>query len=140
MDAVVLLESGDDHLQAVASLRAEAGAAAEVYAAGGLFPVLPLETKVEGLPSAIHQDGPLTAYPNPATDRVTLAYTLPQAGAARLAVYDVLGREVAVADAGMRSADRHRTALDVSALPAGFYVAVLEAEGVRETARFTVAR
>jgi len=82
----------------------------------------------------------LRAYPNPLRDRTTLRFILPESGPVRLSLYDVLGREVAVATNGWRAAGPHEAALDVSALPAGVYVARLAAGARTATQRLTVVR
>ena len=66
------------------------------------------------------------AYPNPASDRTTLPFMLPTAQAVRLAVYDVLGREVAVLVDGVRPAGPHAVAFDAAGLPSGVYLYRLE--------------
>ncbi|PAP75853.1 T9SS type A sorting domain-containing protein [Rubrivirga marina] len=78
--------------------------------------------------------------PNPFGARTTLAYDLPAPGSVRLAVLDVLGREVAVVVEVDRPAGRHATALDAAALPAGVYVVSLEAGGARLTRTVTRLR
>ena len=78
------------------------------------------------------------AWPNPSSGRATVAFGLAAGGAARVSVYDALGREVAVLAEGALPAGRHEAA--VPDLPAGVYVVrVAVPEGVR-TARLTVAR
>ncbi len=79
----------------------------------------------------------LVAYPNPSGGRTTLGFTLPEPAAMRLAVYDVLGREVAVLAEGAHEAGRHTVPLDGSALPAGVYLVRLE---VADPARGTGGR
>ncbi len=64
----------------------------------------------------------------------------PAAGAARVAVCDLLGREVAVLADGERSAERHEVPFRASGLAVGVYVARLETGGDARTQRFTVAR
>ena len=78
--------------------------------------------------------------PNPVRGAGTVAFRLGAAAAVRVAVYDVLGREVAVLADGVLGAGEHRLALDASALPAGAYVVRLVAGGAAQTARLTVAR
>ena len=78
--------------------------------------------------------------PNPATGQAAVTFELDAAQTARLAVYDVLGREVAVLADGAQAAGAHTVALDASALPAGVYVARLTAGGQSVTRRLTVAR
>ncbi len=77
--------------------------------------------------------------PNPAADHATIRLTLAAAGDARVAVYDVLGREVAVLLDGP-AADAPTLRLDTRALPAGVYVVRASADGAVATAPLTVAR
>jgi len=94
-------------------------------------------------PVAVEPEAPaptrltLTAGPNPFRSRTTFRLTLPEAGPATLAVYDVLGREVALLHDGLLAAGAHAFAWDASALPAGVYLARLRlgdrAEAVRVT-------
>ncbi len=80
----------------------------------------------------------LSAWPNPARGRLSVAV---RAGAsqARLALYDVLGREVLSARVAPGSA-AHVVPLDVSGLPAGVYLVRLRAGDRSLTRRLTVAR
>lgn len=82
----------------------------------------------------------LTAWPNPAQGAATLSFTLVAASEVRLALYDGLGREVAVLVDGGREAGRHEVTLDGSRLPSGTYLVRLEAEGVVQTQRVTLVR
>jgi hypothetical protein len=88
--------------------------------------------------STVPQVLQLEAYPNPLTEAVTLSYALPEAGPVRLAVYDLLGREVAVLADGMQPMGRHEARLD--GLAAGVYVVRMEAGDGEEllTRRVTV--
>ena len=82
-----------------------------------------------------------TAAPNPATTSTRIAFSLAEAGPARLSVYDVLGREVAVlADGAALDAGRHEAELDASALASGTYVVRLAAGGDALVRQMTVAR
>jgi hypothetical protein len=85
-------------------------------------------------------DDALTAYPNPAAGRATLQYALAEAGAVRLAVYDVLGREVAVPVDRAQEAGAHAVVCGVSALEPGVDVLRLETGRLVETHRLVVAR
>lgn len=82
----------------------------------------------------------LRANPNPVSRSVALSYTLPEVGVARLTVYDVLGRAVAVVGDSAHGVGSHNATLDVSALPPGVYVARLETDDGTTSATFTVAR
>jgi uncharacterized repeat protein (TIGR01451 family) len=66
-------------------------------------------------------------YPNPFNPVTTIAFTLPEAAHVRLAVYDVLGRQVTVLLDGLRGTGRHTVSFDASTLPSGTYFYRLEA-------------
>ncbi len=81
-------------------------------------------------------------YPNPlGAGTATLAFTLTDASAVTLDVYDLLGRRVAsvVSDETL-AAGEHRYAVDSRDLPSGTYVVRLRAAGRAETQMLTVAR
>lgn len=62
-----------------------------------------------------------SAAPNPTSGAVVLRFSLPVAAPVHLAVYDVLGREVAVLAKGLHSAGTHRVRLEEGTLPSGLY-------------------
>ena len=80
-------------------------------------------------------------YPNPASGRATVGFSVAEAGPVRLAVYDALGREVAVlVDRGV-SAGRHEAVFDGPSLVAGTYLVRLStAGGAIATQRLTLLR
>jgi hypothetical protein len=82
----------------------------------------------------------LAPYPNPARDGATLRYALPAAADVELAVYDVLGRRVAMLADEARSAGRVERRLDTRRLPSGVYFVRLVAGGEVRTQRLTVVR
>ncbi|MEM8557043.1 MAG: T9SS type A sorting domain-containing protein [Bacteroidota bacterium] len=81
------------------------------------------------------------AFPNPFTEATQLRFTLATADHARLAVYDLLGREVAVLVDEVRAAGAHAVAFEAAGLPAGLYVVRLSTDaGEAQTRRITVVR
>ncbi len=60
-------------------------------------------------------------YPNPFNPRTTIRYAVPHAARVRLAVYDVLGREIAVLVDALQPAGEHQVSLDASAWASGVY-------------------
>lgn len=82
----------------------------------------------------------LTVHPNPVRHGATVRYVAPEAGVVRLALHDVLGREVAVIHHGALTASTHTLALDVTALPAGRYVLRATGPGGSTAHPVTVAR
>ena len=85
------------------------------------------------------------SYPNPFRTATTVEYTLPAAQSVRLAVYDVLGRRVAVLHDGRRSAGFHQVqwhGRDAQGRPvaSGAYLVRLQAESVVDTRRVVLVR
>ncbi len=70
----------------------------------------------------------------------TVSVEMPEPGALRVTVLDLLGREVAVLADDAREAGVHEMRLDASRLPAGVYVVVLDSGARRLTERITVLR
>ena len=92
--------------------------------AGGLYILAPslsagVSAESEELPAEAMLFG---NYPNPFNPETTIRYALPQAGKVRLAVYDLLGQEVAVLVDGSRPAGHHTVRFDGDDLPSGSYV------------------
>lgn len=77
---------------------------------------------------------------NPAAGSTQLALTLAQPGLVRIALYDVLGREVAVLADRMFPAGVSGVTLDASRLPAGTYAARATGTSGTQAVRVTVAR
>jgi hypothetical protein len=80
------------------------------------------------------------AYPNPFRSATTVSYQLSTPAVVRLAVYDVLGRRVAVLAEGRRAAGDHRATFGASGLASGVYFVVLEADGQRAARKVMVVR
>ncbi len=82
----------------------------------------------------------LTTFPNPTAADATVRFTLDRAQDARVALYDVLGRQVSVVLEGAFSAGETTATISTSSLPAGVYVVRLEGEGVSATQQLSVVR
>jgi hypothetical protein len=67
--------------------------------------------------------------PNPVRGEAIVSYTLPRAAQVRLALVDLLGREVAVLAEGVRAAGRHAASVRLPPLAAGPYVLRLQTPG-----------
>lgn len=80
------------------------------------------------------------AAPNPFADATTLPLHLAAPAPVRVAVYDVLGREVAVLHDGPLPAGDHAVGLDASALAPGLYVVRAEGGGGVRARRVVRAR
>ena len=89
-------------------------------------------------PGEVFRLGP--AAPNPFTNATSLPLHLPTPVDVRVAVYDVLGREVAVLHDGPLRAGEHAFALRAGALAPGLYVVRAEAGRAVQTRRVVRAR
>ncbi len=79
-------------------------------------------------------------YPNPVRGAATVRFATAEAGDVRVAVYDVLGREVALLAEGEREAGTHTARFDGTGLPSGVYLVRVEAGASVEAQRVTVVR
>ncbi|MEL7362736.1 MAG: T9SS type A sorting domain-containing protein, partial [Bacteroidota bacterium] len=95
------------------------------------------EDPVPGQPTAPQL---AAVFPNPAASHATLRFGLSTPGRAELAVYDLLGRRVAVLAEGPHAAGWHDATLDAMGLPSGVYVARLVTDGTVQTRSFTLIR
>jgi hypothetical protein len=82
----------------------------------------------------------LSVGPNPTAGDATVRFALDRAQDARLALYDVLGREVAVVADGTFGAGEQTARLSTESLPAGVYVLRLQAEGAATSVQISVVR
>ena len=79
-------------------------------------------------------------YPNPVRGLSRIGFTLQESGRVRLAISDVLGREVLVLIDGVCAAGTHEAVLDAAGLAAGAYVYRLEAGEGSQSRVMTVVR
>ena len=87
----------------------------------------------------------LAPSPNPFNPRVTLAFELPRSGEVDLKIYDLAGRFVRNVLSESRAAGRHQfvwDGVDESGRPvsSGVYLAVLVADGRRDTVKMALVR
>ena len=120
-------------------------APAPLFAGGTPMGIAPLAAPSDalagiagGAQAAKTETALLPTRPNPSRGEAVVAFSLAEAGAARVAVVDVLGREVAVLAQGTAEAGTHEAT--VQGLAPGTYLVVLETGGARTTSRLTVVR
>lgn len=78
--------------------------------------------------------------PNPSSGSTSVPFSLSESGTARIAVYDVLGREIAVVVDGEYEAGPHLAAFSTAEFSSGVYVVRLTSGGRQTTRTFTVTR
>jgi hypothetical protein len=79
-------------------------------------------------------------YPNPFNPSTKISYTLRSNGNVRLAVYDVMGREVVVLVDGVQSAGSHEVAFSGAGLPSGVYFYKLQTANEVMTKKMALVR
>ncbi len=79
-------------------------------------------------------------YPNPFNPVTTIRYQVPEAGRIRVAVFDLLGREVALLVEGLVEAGHHEASFDATGLPSGTYVYRMEAPGINQSRLLTLLK
>ena len=79
-------------------------------------------------------------YPNPFNPTTTIEYQLEKAQDVRLAVYDVLGRQVALLADGVQPAGTFHADFDASSLASGMYLYKLETESSTLTRMMTLLK
>ncbi len=88
-------------------------------------------------PTGLHLGRP---WPNPASARAMVPFTLSEDGPARLTAFDLLGRRVAVLMEGPQGAGNQEVPVDVSGWAPGVYLLELQTGQARRTQMLTVVR
>jgi len=82
-----------------------------------------------------------SAHPNPFVASTSFALTVPESGPARVEVFDMLGRRIAVLhDGPLAAGPEHRFTFYAAGLPSGLYVVRASGEGFTQTRRVTLNR
>ncbi len=124
-------------------LRSSVNGSADVYIVGLNADGSLLTGNPTAIPSAAELNASLrlSVAPNPATHSAAASVETDRAQDVRVAVYDALGRQVAVLFDGMLMPGQSQTlTVDASALPAGLYMVRLTGETIRQTRTLVVAR
>ncbi|MBO6576247.1 MAG: T9SS type A sorting domain-containing protein [Rhodothermales bacterium] len=79
-------------------------------------------------------------YPNPFNPVTTIAFAMPESADVRLAVYDLLGREVALLVHGVVEAGRHEVRFDAGGLPSGTYLYRLDSPAISQSRILTLVK
>ncbi|MDD5088061.1 MAG: T9SS type A sorting domain-containing protein [bacterium] len=82
----------------------------------------------------------LSVYPNPFNPSTTISFTLAEAGAVRVAVYDVRGRWIQTLADEERNAGGHKFAFDARELPSGVYFVRMESGEFQGTRKVVLMR
>ncbi len=135
----IIWSRGEDHLDSITVLRKDTRAIRSV--AESLYePLSQVNLAGKPQPAPNYVLGFDQNFPNPFLKSTTLRYSLPQTMQVRLAVYDMLGREVALLVDAQQEAGIHTAAFDAGNLPAGIYLARIELDFLRFTKRMVLLK
>ncbi len=79
-------------------------------------------------------------YPNPFNPTTNIRFSIPEAQAVTIRVYDILGREIAQVMNGVLGAGSHNIPFNASNLSSGIYLYTVEASGVVRTGKMILAK
>jgi hypothetical protein len=89
-------------------------------------------------PGEIDNKNGFLIYPNPADDRVTVAFNMVKAGNVEISIYNLAGNLVKSVSLGSRPEGRHDAIINVAGLSAGTYVMSLTMGNERSSSKFIV--
>jgi Secretion system C-terminal sorting domain len=96
---------------------------------------------VSGLGSEIPQNFYLNQnFPNPFNPATTISYQLPKSGHVKLAVYDLLGHEIATLVNGDKPEGYYSVSFDASQIPSGMYLCRLGAGEYTKTTKMILTK
>ncbi|MFN0156439.1 MAG: PQQ-dependent sugar dehydrogenase [Bacteroidota bacterium] len=79
-------------------------------------------------------------FPNPFNPSTSIKYTIPKSGFVRLAVFNLLGQEVALVFEGMQGAGTYEFEFDKADLPTGIYFYRINAPDFAETRKMVITK
>jgi len=80
----------------------------------------------------------LSIYPNPASDKITVAFDLPETGPVEISIYDLQGKMVKNINLGVRPEGRHDAIINCRNLGAGTYILRLTMGNQYKSSKFIV--
>lgn len=99
----------------------------------------PTPSSIEDVKAEATSD--MQVYPNPATDKVTLSYTLTQSGNVNITIMDVMGRVVMSENQGKKEAGfAYKTNINTSNMNNGTYFYTVEVNGAKSTNKLVINR
>jgi serine protease AprX len=104
------------------------------------MPTATAARSAESASSSTQQSEMILAAPNPFQGQTTLTYTLPQDGAVRLEVFNMMGQRVKTLRNEVQAAGVHTQVLDGSQLAAGTYIYKLTAGAKSASGRVVLTR
>lgn len=110
---------------------------------GGVWrrPLSEMIVSVESEPQTLPREFALEQnYPNPFNPATTIRYALPQSAKVRIAIYDLLGREVEILVDEVQTAGWQEVRWETSRMPSGIYLYTITAGAFRETRKMILIK
>lgn len=82
----------------------------------------------------------LSNFPNPFNPSTVVSFSIKNAGAVQIQVYDILGRIVSTLVDGYKEAGKYSVSFNASDLPSGIYICSIKANGFAATQKMILAR
>jgi hypothetical protein len=129
-----LIARGNSNLNSVTALKNYANTAWSVYNSGFVVGILNISNNI---PSdfILYQN-----YPNPFNPNTNIRYDLPKSGFVKLAVYDMLGRELEMLVNEKQSAGTYEAIFNASKYPSGVYFYRLKTEQFTATRKMLLTK
>lgn len=89
-------------------------------------------------PGNINNKNSFLIYPNPATNKVTVAFNVTTASKVEISIFNLSGNLVKSVDMGVRSEGRHEAVMNIANLSAGTYIIRLTMGNQRSSSKFIV--
>ncbi len=132
----IVWSQGEDHLDSVTRLKSETAGVRSVGSA--FYSPTKISPKNVATPSYLLGFG--QNYPNPFSRSTTIRYSVPHTMQVKLAVYDVLGREVAILVNTQQQEGIYNAEFNAADLQPGLYFAHIELDHLRFTKQMVLIR
>jgi hypothetical protein len=106
----------------------------------GLTPAINAALVAAGISENNSVDLKLNLFPNPATDKMSVKYTLTSESTVSISICNVLGAKVKDISSEKQDAGKHEAQIDFESLSNGVYFLKLKVGDAIETKKFTVAK
>ena len=110
------------------------------FKAAGLTPMQLEKTIRDRYVPSFYRQMTVTAYPNPASDRVHVYFSGNVTGVAEIILSDLTGKAVRSQRAEVKAGNLEETVIDVTGLPSGIYLAVITNGSEKAVQKIVVSR
>jgi hypothetical protein len=107
----------------------------------GIFPVVTGTQLTTGINNTLNANlSVLSAFPNPASDELSISYALNTSSNVEIEIYDMTGKLISTTKLGKLEVGNHKSQLDISNLNSGLYMYSVKLEDAKSFGKFTIAK